>query len=320
MKKIRDLVLLFINFWSLIFIFAQSHQSNLSEAYERLTNKEYDSAYKLFQQAVGKENGGIASLMIGNFYLYGYGRDIDKDKACEWYRKSAEQGIPRGLDSAAKCILDKSTDSHSAQQAIDYYLAAAEMGHHISYCHLAELYYEGNKVKQDVPKALLLCERSAQQGSPPAMLSLAKMHLANNQVDSLKQAKHWFGMAAQYNVVEAHFHLGKIYKQEPVDEQSVMMALQWFESAASLGFQPAYLETAKIYFDAPRHPETGQWQEVALAKAYLWLSANLASEQAPQQSQEARQMLSIVKKELPATWYPSLDKKVSEHLSRYNSP
>lgn len=318
----------------------------LDQAAALLSKGNYKASYQLLNELV-ENNDALAMLLKGSFYENGYLGTTDIVEACRLYKRSALQNIPLSLDKAARCLLDidgtfhsnkvsnntlsnntssdntpnpKSNKSRGAdrhQLAVEYYTKAAQAGHHISYCNLADYYYSGTQLQQDIPKALSLCEQSALQGSPPAMLNLAKMYLqAPKAHQNIEQAIKWFSLAAEYKIPEAFYYLGHLFEKGLGTDIDMPSALLWYEKAAEAGHKPAYLATAQIYFNAPRQANTGKWQEVALAKAYLWLSASVSAN--PNEGTSTK-MLSIVKQELPKSWRASLDQQIAEHFKKLST-
>ena len=88
-----------------------------------------------------------AQFFLGTLYFHGQGVPRDREKAAEWYRRSADQGFA------------------------------------FAQTNLGLMYYEGDGVPQDRDKAAAWYRRAAEQDNPQAMNNLGVMQLLE-QVDS----------------------------------------------------------------------------------------------------------------------------------------
>ena len=133
-------------------------------------------------------------------------------------------------------------------------------------------------------------------------------------------AYYWFQQAAERNSPEAQFYLGVIIRDglgRPADPEQ---ARDWFELAASQGYVPAYFPTGKLYFNAPPDPLINQLSGHDLAMAYLWLSATAKRSQDPSELAKSADLLTQIRTIMPETWIPTLDAKVTAHLSAHSPP
>ena len=307
----------------LIFLLAASCTSGtdisreVQQAQKLLASGNYTKAFAEYQRVASEHDNALAKMSIALFYDNGWGRPVDRVKACEWYEQAAKGDIPVAADALGRCLAEGIHRDVDHAQAAVWYQKAADLGHHYSLCHLGALYISGLGVDKNPTKGLELCQQSADQGSVPAMLRLADFYLNENEVRDDKAALHWFTTAASYQSVEAQYHLGVMLRDGKGINSNPMVARAWFEEAASNGHVPAYFETAKLYFTAPTNPETGLWHENDLAKAYMWLSATLQRTEDAEQRRQAEEMMTRVRDVMPETWAAELDTKVDAHLQQY---
>lgn len=288
-------------------------------AQKLLAAGDYPKAFEEYHRLAIEKDNPLAKLSIAMFYDNGWGREVDRSKACEWYEKAAQDDIPSAADAFAGCLAGGVHRDRDYALAADWYRKAAELGHHYSLCRLAELYLSGKGVEKDVQKGLELCQESAVQGSVPAMLWLGRVYLTDPQARDFNVAVHWYSQAASYHSVEAEYQLGVMLRDGLGVESNPVVARTWFEAAASEDYEPAYFETARLYFNAPVDPETGLWFETDLAKAYLWLSATLKRTDNAEERSQASGMLEKILEVIPETWISELDKKVDDHMKQFAS-
>lgn len=314
-----SLLLLFCSNIAFANVSKSSVDALLQQAQQATETKNYQQAFSFYLQAAEQYQDPLATVSVANYYQYGIGMTPNSALACIWYKKSALHKTPIALDFAAQCLLAEQNSSENVSKAIEYFELAATSGHHISWCNLADLYFSGELVKKDIPKAISLCERSALQSSPVAMLRVGNMYLKSDQEADRNTGANWILHAAEINHFPAQYRLAELYEQGISTEASLYGALNWYEKAASNGYQPAYAKVAEIYFNSPKDAETGLWQEAALAKAYMWLSASVKTNKVEVEKAQLQTMLTEVTNEMPPSWQSSLDKKVRAHFDAINN-
>jgi hypothetical protein len=92
------------------------------EAYK---NEDYAKAFNYFEIAATKQNLPTAMRNLGTFYRLGLGVKVDDKKAFEWYKKSAEAGLGRGMYNLALMYLEGKGVDKSETEAIAWLIKAA---------------------------------------------------------------------------------------------------------------------------------------------------------------------------------------------------
>lgn len=274
------------------------------------------TAYALYQRRAG--TNPLAQFTLGMFHQYGWGRPADPVAACGWYGKAAQKHIPAAEHRWGDCLAQGIGRTADIPAALAWYEKAAGHGHLISACSAADYYIQGKGVAQDVARGIELCRQVAEANSPPAMTKLARYY---DQGEYLPRdavvARRWYQEAAQRRDVEAQYRLGLMLAQGEGGEPDPNAALFWLETAASEGYAPAYLPTAELYANAPVQAETGALPPEYLAKIYLWNSAARARADDPAQRSAIDRIDDLLARAMPATWRPSLDRQVAEHLAQH---
>jgi len=294
--------------------------SALAQAQERVSAGDYANAYDEYLHIAEQDNHPLALFSIALFYEYGWGREEDHAAACQWFAKAAAEHVPAAQHFYAECLRQGSNGPADLGEAAYWYEQAAQNGHIISWCSLAELYVSGQGVPVDVEKGLSLCQQVAEQGLSTAMVRMGRFYLeGDDPLRDLDKAYYWFEEGSLLANPTAQHYLGIMCRDGVGRDPDSTTARYWFESAASQGFVPAYYPTGLLYINAPLDPVADKLHPDYLAKAYLWLSATTERSDDDAEVQEAVALLGEIKREMPASWLPSLDEKLARHLAQYES-
>ncbi|OGS71275.1 MAG: hypothetical protein A2063_06755 [Gallionellales bacterium GWA2_60_142] len=290
----------------------------LKPAQQALTAGDYKKAHALYSRHAAKNP--LAQFTLGLFHKNGWGRPADEATACRWFEKAAHKNIPAAQQFFGDCLAQGVGRPVDGEAAVGWYRKAAASGIAYALCSAGGLYIEGKTVPRDVRRGLELCAQAAQAESPPAMLRLADYYRDGKDVpQDLAAARHWYQQAAERHSAEAQYRLGVMLAEGQGGEPAPNAALFWLETAASEGYAPAYLPVAILYANAEVSPETGALKPEHLARIYLWNSAAKARTADPAQLAEIDRIEKLVLSVMPETWRPELDKKVAEHLAKYET-
>lgn len=114
-----------------------------------------------------------ASFILGQCYEQGRGVKKNKDKALEYYSKSAELGFPQAILLAGKAESDPA-------KAFEWFSKGAELGDNDCMYELAMQYFHGNGVEQDYEKSKALFKKIGAIKLFNQMLPDDMKHLADN--------------------------------------------------------------------------------------------------------------------------------------------
>jgi len=295
------------------------YSAEVKKAQLALTNLDYDTAYNEYLTVAENSQNPLAQFSIALFHKLGWGRSVDKSKACNWFTKAANGNIPAAQHYYADCVRHGISQKANPALAAKWYEQASQNGHIISLCSLAELYIDGLGVARDTQRGLALCQQAANTGLAQAMLRLAKFHLSNNpKLYNERKAKSYLEQAAQRKNSQAQYLLGKLYRHGGKHiQRNYYKARQWMEMSAALGFIPAYYQTGLLYVNAPLDATTKALPATDLAKAYLWLSATVERSQDNEELANANELLTKIATIMPATWHKNLNEKLKDHLQRF---
>lgn len=295
------------------------HTQAMKEAQAAMTAGNYEEAFAGYHDAAMNDKNALAQFSLGLFYQNGWGREIDKAAACQWFEKAAQGGVPSAQHLAGVCFEEGTHRPADPAQAATWYQKAAQAGHLHSYCHLGNLLMTGNGVPKDPKKALELCHPAALQGSVPAQIWMGKFYLQGDpSIQNKQEAYRWFVAAAQKNTPEAFYYLGIVMQQGMLEGHTTEKARHMFEQAAALKYTPAYFQAGKHFYQVEPDPETGQLSAEHLAKAYMWLSAAIQHSQNPEETIAAKTIMQQILAIMPETWLAELDQKVAQHLQEHH--
>lgn len=286
----------------------------LQPAQQALAAGDYDKAYPLYLSAAQAGNP-LAQFSVALFHRQGWGQQPkDAAEACRWFGRSAEGAIPAAAHFYGECL-----DAEQPSQAAHWYQQAGELGHAISWCHLADLYMQGRGVPRDPARGLSLCQQAAQTGAIPASLRVGLYLLqGESEIRDPAAAHQWFEQVP--DLPEAQYWLGVQHRDGLGVQADAAEALQWFERAAAQGYLPAYLPTAELYYGETSDIAQRKPPAPILAKAYLWLTATVQRADSAETRARADALRGKVLSIMPSTWQVALDARVAEHLAQVAHP
>ncbi len=125
-------------------------------------------------------------FLVGSFYNLGYSHSSGKDvEALSWWSRAAQKGEPRAQNLLGLAYAEGRWGAElNSQLAISWFERGAEKGEKDAFVNLGEIYYLGESVPVDYPKALALFERAEEEGASRANTFLSWMHY-NGQAGSV---------------------------------------------------------------------------------------------------------------------------------------
>ncbi len=175
-----------------------------------------------------------AQIELGQSYQDGDGVAQDGQEALKWYLAAAEQGVAEAQnDYGFVYFYGKAGVAKDEAKAIPWFRKAADQGDTNSQTLLAEAYYNGHGVTQDYVEARRLYTLAADAGHPFAMFVLGIMYLdgKGGEKDPAKGAD-WVHKAAERKISNAQTVLASLYATGRGVTADDGAALMWYEIAA----------------------------------------------------------------------------------------
>lgn len=154
-----------------VLAFWQSPTAAAVPAADALWQKaDYRGAFALAIEPAIRGNAH-AQFLIGEAYRLGRSVDPNFPLAEDWYIRAARQGDVAAATELGLLLAGR----HLPQAALPWLTMAAQHGEPRALCSLAALYYNGEGVARDEPRAYALMLRAAEAGLPEAKLRLATL-------------------------------------------------------------------------------------------------------------------------------------------------
>lgn len=213
--------------------------------------KDAEKSHQLALKAA-ELGSSMAMAYVGFDYKTGTFVDQDNDKAFEWFKKSAESASPNqpeGLYHLAMAYIEGIGVKPDYEQAIKLLEKGVYYQCEYSINALAEAYYTGEIVKQDIEKAVDLYKFAADNlNDSTAMSNLGYIYgqKGSDKYD-IELALSYLHRAAQLEDSYAYKSLGIIYYHGNGVKQDYQKALEYHQKAADLGDAGALANIASLY-------------------------------------------------------------------------
>ena len=184
------------------------------------TDRDYSEAKKHYEQA---KNNKYAEFSIGNMYKYGNGVDIDHVKAAEYFRLSADKGMPYASYNLGNAYENGQGVESNKDMAGKYYSEALQ-GFEAIYkdnkddnvCYrIGSMYLTGKGTAVALDKAEEHLLQAAEKDNMYAQYALGKLYQSDDKKD-LDKAEQYLMLAASQNdeLGLGHYALGKLHLTE----------------------------------------------------------------------------------------------------------
>lgn len=253
--------------------------NNIGALYDDIGEPE--KAVEWFEQGI-RQGDKRAESNLGRFYLNGIAVAPDTAKGLSMLEPHAAQNGHAALTLGF--WYDGDFDENPQpdnQKALEYYLLAEKNSQDLTtieltdlYNNLGTLYNNHDGIPTDYPKAQKYFIKAAELGMPHAMLNLGHLYASKGEH---KQAFKWYLKAAENDLIDAYYYVGKAYAMGKGVPQDGRKAVAWLEQAAEYGVEEWVSELAYIY----RNGLDGVPKDLAKAEALFALLAKQNAYYAP---------------------------------------
>lgn len=205
----------------------------LDDAYFALRKGDYQNALVLVMPYA--ENGvPFAQYVVGAILDGGFGNpDHKPDEAVKWYLRAAEKGHPEAQTALARNYENGRGTMQDFTLARKWYAAATEQDIREASYGLAVLESRGLGGPKDTNAATTHSRRAAEQGHIGAQVFLANLLSGGDDVaPNHAEAVKWFREAAQSGHPEGQVGLGMAYRDGHGVEADIVIAYVWLSIAA----------------------------------------------------------------------------------------
>ncbi len=188
-----------------------------------------------------------AQALVGIAYMLGDGIDINYKEAFNWFKKSADQGFPKGQHNVGICYENGKGVDVDLQKAVYWYQKASDQGFANAQSDLAVCYINGRGVEKNSEKAVYWARKAAEQGLDVAQLILGHCYFEGQGVKKDQNAAvTWFQKAAEQGNVGAQAYLGFCYYSGQGTKQDQKKGEKLLSQAAEQGNEEAIKFLAQI--------------------------------------------------------------------------
>lgn len=236
-----------------------------------LTDKE-PSPEEKFSLLLRKAEAGDAGAQaeVASYYEYGgVAGAKDLKAAISWYQKSAEQNNAEAQVALGKIYFYGNDVPNDYPKAFDFYQRAANFGHKDGEYGLATMFAQGKGTKKDAKKAVEWYTKSVNQGHKAAALYLGEMYeFGVGTAKDLATAARYYELAAEGGLQLAFGRIGRMYAHGVGVRKDSLAAAKWFKKAAIRGDLEGQGVLGYLYAN-------GEGLQKDLVLAYAW--TNLAA-------------------------------------------
>ena len=182
----------------------------------------------------GDELGNAEELFrFGLSYYRGEDVPQDREKAVQYFRKSAELGYDKGQNWLGICYQTGQGVPKDSEEAVKWFCKSAEQGFADAQFNLGFLYIQGEGVPQDMEEAAKWFRKAADQDDAKSQFMLAMCYFGGEGVpENPEKAVEWLRKAAEQGGAEAQSLLGKCLLKGVGVLQNPEEAIEWFRKAA----------------------------------------------------------------------------------------
>lgn len=236
----------------------QENQREAVRLYEdgkkALEEKDYDSAYKFFQQST--DLGSIDAIYeLSECYYWGRGIDINYDKAVSLIRIGLDKGNNNCLFLMGRAFSDGNGVDKDIDKAKTYYRRA------IDECsdkkvigkaqgNLANILWDESPLSEDKSEIILLYEESMNNGSAISMQNLGNHYYDGYNIKSdYEKAYYYLRQAAQHKRTDVYTRLGYMCEYGQGIKQDYKMAKYWYEKGLEFNYGNCFNNLGSLYRD-----------------------------------------------------------------------
>jgi uncharacterized caspase-like protein len=204
-----------------------------------------------FYELAGKQQYSAALVNLGYLARVGSGRDVDYDRALNFYLEASALGNLRARTNVGTAFIRGQGVPKTPEEGILWYRLAASSGWTNAITALGDSYSKGVGVKKDEVEAAKLYTAAADAGQIDAMSNLGRAYVRGAGVE--KNPKHGLELmlkATDMGNQYAPLFAARVFlKGDDGVAADPKRALGLLELSARRGFEDAYLDLAKGYRD-----------------------------------------------------------------------
>ncbi|WP_353646381.1 caspase family protein [Mesorhizobium sp. WSM2239] len=217
-----------------------------------------------YYELAGKQQYSAALVNLGYMARVGMGREVDFNRAFDFYMQAAALGNLRARTNIGTAYVRGQGVPELPEEGILWYKLAASSGWANAMAALGDAYSKGIGVQKDMVEAAKLYTAAADMGQIDAMSNLGRAYIAGSGVEKdVKRGLELLLRATDMGNQYAPRFAGQLFlKGGGGVGRDAKRALRLFELSARRGFEDSYLDLANGYRD-------GSFGKADLPQAYF---------------------------------------------------
>jgi len=193
--------------------------------------RDYKAAMDWLSKAANAGNGN-AMNRIGEIYYNGWGVIKNEPESVSWYRRGVEHGSYSAMNNLAICLLNGVGVAKNVEEGLVLLHKAAEKDA-IAQENLAKIERTGEFGTKNLQEALSFFEKSAEQGSSSAMVSIAQIYFNGEGTSKdVDRSCLWAILAHTKGRKEASAHIANVCRAQLTKggfEEEIAEAKKWVD-------------------------------------------------------------------------------------------
>jgi TPR repeat protein len=147
-----------------LFVFSNVFAATKQDAEDATQRKDYPKAFLIWSE-LAERNDADAQFWMGNFYDFGKGVEVNKEKAFFWYLKAANGGEITSQENVGNMYRNGIGISKDLKQSAAWFKKAADRGDDSSQFRYGSALHNGEGVKKDFGSAYIYFKMAAMNGN-----------------------------------------------------------------------------------------------------------------------------------------------------------
>jgi TPR repeat protein len=235
-----------------------SFGSEIERGIELFKKRKFDKSFEILIP-FAKNGDKKAQFYVGLLYDMGSIKMMDKARAVEWYRKSAEQGYaPAEYDMGV--MFSKGEGIYKdLQEAKEWYLKSAKQNYGYAMYNLGVIYEKGYGEEINLTKAKEWYQKAVEQNISKASFNLANIEF---RAKNYKKAFNLYKKASKEGNSKAMFHLAWLYQNGKGCEANLSKAKEWYRLSAVKGERDSIKNYSIILESEGKKEEAKFWRRL----------------------------------------------------------
>ncbi len=236
-----------------------ANNSDIDRGIAQFKAKKFDSSYKILKPYADKGDR-VAQFYVGLLYDMGSIKMMDKFRAVEWYRKSAEQGYADAQYDMGVMFSKGEGIYKDLKEAYYWYSKAAKNGHGYALYNLGVANERGYGVDKNISKAIEFYKMASDKNISLAAFNLGNIYYKRGY---FKEAFEYYKKASLLGHKKAQFKLGWFYHQGIYIDKNETLAKKWYRESAYRGYKKGMINYSYMLEKEGRVNEARYWSKRA---------------------------------------------------------